>query len=113
MPLDAAFGGSIAPTAMRRDGASGAAPFSVWCDQETDGGGWTVFQRRTAASDFYLGWTDYVAGFGDPEEREQAAVARDLALGLVTPEHVARYYRGSTVPESSETDPTSPGTIWA
>ena len=53
------------------------------------------------------------AGFGDPEEREQAAVARDLALGLVTPEHVARYYRGSTVPESSETDPTSPGTIWA
>ncbi|MFO1140818.1 MAG: hydantoinase B/oxoprolinase family protein, partial [Amaricoccus sp.] len=52
------------------------------------------------------------AGFGDPAERDQAAVARDLALGLVTPEHVARYYRGSTVPASAETDP-SPGTIWA
>jgi 5-oxoprolinase (ATP-hydrolysing)/N-methylhydantoinase A len=52
------------------------------------------------------------AGFGDPLERDQAAVARDLALGFVTPEHVARYYRGSTVPASSEADP-SPGTIWA
>ena len=31
------------------------------------------------------------AGFGDPAERDQAAVARDLALGFVTPEHVARY----------------------
>ena len=52
------------------------------------------------------------SGFGDPLERDQAAVARDLALGFVTPEHVARYYRGSTVPASSEADP-SPGTIWA
>jgi 5-oxoprolinase (ATP-hydrolysing)/N-methylhydantoinase A len=52
------------------------------------------------------------AGFGDPEEREQAAVSRDLALGFVTPEYVARYYRRSNVPASSETDP-SPGTIWA
>ena len=34
------------------------------------------------------------AGFGNPEERDPAAVARDLALGFVTPEHRSRIRPG-------------------
>ncbi|EHA99730.1 Tenascin-N [Heterocephalus glaber] len=42
-------------------------PLKVYCDMDTDGGGWIVFQRRnTGQLDFFKRWRSYVEGFGDP-----------------------------------------------
>ncbi|XP_076463944.1 uncharacterized protein LOC143296075 [Babylonia areolata] len=44
-------------------------PLPVFCDMDTDGGGWIVFQRRRDGSEnFFRPWNEYVDGFGDPRE---------------------------------------------
>ncbi|KAL7630321.1 UNVERIFIED_CONTAM: hypothetical protein RMT77_019530 [Armadillidium vulgare] len=43
---------------------------NVFCDQETDGGGWTVIQYRydfAKRENFYRRWTEYKLGFGNLE----------------------------------------------
>ncbi|XP_047484647.1 ficolin-2-like [Penaeus chinensis] len=44
-------------------------PVQVWCDMDTDGGGWTVFFKREKnliQERFNRSWSEYKDGFGNP-----------------------------------------------
>ncbi|XP_021115102.1 tenascin-X [Heterocephalus glaber] len=58
-------GGGSRATTIFLDG-NRERPLSVFCDLETDGGGWLVFQRRVdGRTDFWRDWEDYAHGFGN------------------------------------------------
>ncbi|KAM4836651.1 fibrinogen-like protein 1 [Thomomys bottae] len=60
------------------------AAFSVYCDM-SDGGGWTVIQRRSDGSEnFYRGWNDYKNGFGNFVQRNGEYWLGNKYLHLLT-----------------------------
>ena len=55
----------------------------VYCDQTTDGGGWTVFQRRTDGSvNFFRDWENYKDGFGQLQNEFWLGNENIFTMGL-------------------------------
>nr|XP_053635825.1 angiopoietin-2-like [Cherax quadricarinatus] len=61
--------------------AADMEPKKVWCEQELDGGGWTVMLRRwhqPTQLDFRRSWESYSTGFGDPNGEYWIVTESDL-----------------------------------
>eukprot|EP00915_Cephaloidophora_sp_WS-2016_P005778 GHVH01007650.1.p1 GENE.GHVH01007650.1~~GHVH01007650.1.p1 ORF type:complete len:408 (-),score=33.20 GHVH01007650.1:57-1280(-) len=60
--------GSQSGVYLLQPGLGGTVPVAAFCDLDTDGGNWTVIQRRAdiqPREDFYLGWAAYKKVFGE------------------------------------------------
>ncbi|XP_028391512.1 techylectin-5B-like [Dendronephthya gigantea] len=93
----------------------GLGSFQVLCDMSIDGGGWTVFQRRQNGSqNFYLGWSDYKAGFGnltcefwlglDKIHRLSKSKQNILRVDLMDFNNTERYAKYGTFSVADESD---------
>lgn len=59
--------------------------FDVFCDQETQGGGWTVIQqRRDRTVDFSKAWNEYKTGFGTVGSESEIWLGNEKIHGLTT-----------------------------
>ena len=91
----------------------GDGSFEAWCDMTTDGGGWTVFQRREdGTEEFFRNWADYKNGFGDPDaehwlgndnlHRLTAAGANELRVDMARTNGDTRYAKYTTFSVGAE-----------
>uniref|UniRef100_A0A672H3G2 Fibrinogen C domain containing 1 n=1 Tax=Salarias fasciatus TaxID=181472 RepID=A0A672H3G2_SALFA len=79
--------GDILASGVSEDGVYSVFPvhdpdgFMVYCDMRTDGGGWTVFQRREDGSvNFFRGWDAYRDGFGTSTGEHWLGLQRIFSL---------------------------------
>ena len=89
--------------------------FKVYCDMDTDGGGWTVIQRRFDGSvSFDRNWTDCESGFGNKTgeywlglsyiHRLTTSASQDLRVDMEDFEGGSAYARYTTFTVSTAAD---------